>query len=140
MKSRLSSKLAEERISLLELDRSILEKKDLEERLEEASLRYMRSEKKLERLKSPIAQKLENGQVLGGKKKAANLAVTTTTEKQTNGTVVNQEQNAELESAYQQKLAAFEKQREQITKLEEDNAKLTTQVTEISVKVWFLLG
>lgn len=137
LQARLVKQLAEERSTRVDLERSVQEKKELDERLEAASLRYMRSEKKLDSLKSPIAQKLENGQLFGGQPKnnAAASKTSAPVKLETNGTLSNAERNLELEEKHQSAVAVAEKQKEQIVTLESENAKLAQQLTEISVKV-----
>ena len=64
--AKVTSLLAAEKVHLAELESLRAETSDLDERLQNASLRYMVAEKKLDRAKSLTAAKLDKGMLLGG--------------------------------------------------------------------------
>lgn len=133
LQSQLAKKLAEEKVSITELEKALSEKQQLEERLEEASLRYMVAEKKLDRARSLTVAKLEKQYLLGAQRPGGDSA---REDGSANG-VSGAERNAELEEAHQKALAISEKQKEQLEKLEAENAKLMSQITELNIKVCF---
>lgn len=127
--------LASEKEHLAELERLRTETNDLDERLQNASLRYMVAEKKLDRAKSVTAAKLDKGILMGGPNSVKEESATVKKEEsQVNGTGDHGEDVAELETEVKKATAVSEKQQEQIAKLEEENARLTTQVTELASK------
>lgn len=133
LQSQLAKKLAEEKVSITELEKALSEKQQLEERLEEASLRYMVAEKKLDRARSLTVAKLEKQYLLGAQRPGGDSA---REDGSANG-VSGAGRNAELEEAHQKALAISEKQKEQLEKLEAENAKLMSQITELNIKVCF---
>ncbi|OQD86169.1 hypothetical protein PENANT_c008G00661 [Penicillium antarcticum] len=133
VQSRLAKKLAEEKVAIAELEKTLVEKQQLEESLEAASLRYLVAEKKLDRAKSVTVLKLEKQQLM-----AARPGDATQTKREENspangGTPVG-EPNPELEEAHNKLTAVSEKQKEQVQKLEAENASLLSQITEIKIK------
>ncbi|KAJ5441480.1 E3 ubiquitin ligase BRE1 [Penicillium cf. griseofulvum] len=120
VQTRLAKKLAEEKVTIAELEKTLAEKQQLEESLEEASLRYLVAEKKLDRAKSLTVAKLEKQQSMDSSP--------------ANGGTPAGDRNPELEEANNKLTAISEKQKEQIRKLETENASLLGQVTEIKVK------
>jgi E3 ubiquitin-protein ligase BRE1 len=135
LQSRLSRLLASEKSHVVELSRLQAEKEDLENRLENASLRYMMAEKKIDRAKSVTVAKLEKQALLGATKASTEEGGPVKREDSTvNGTTDNSEELAELEKELNKTVATSEKQKEQLDRLEEENAKLTAQFTELSTK------
>ena len=135
LQKRISQLLAAEKEHVTELERSQQEKEDLESRLETASLRYMVAEKKIDRAKSMTVAKLERQPLLGGAKTVAEDAANVKKdEPATNGVSDNSEELAEMEREYNKASAASEKQKLQLEKLQEENDKLTTQITELTSK------
>jgi E3 ubiquitin-protein ligase BRE1 len=134
VQTRLAKKLAEEKVAIAELEKTLAEKQQLEESLEAASLRYLVAEKKLDRAKSMTVAKLEKQQLM-----AARPVDTTQTKREesspANGGTPAGERNPELEEANNKLTAVSEKQKEQIQKLEAENASLLSQITEIKIKV-----
>lgn len=136
LQSQLARKLAEEKVSITELEKALSEKQQLEERLEAASLRYMVAEKKLDRARSLTVAKLEKQYLLGAQRPGGDSATGNREDAGVNG-VSGAERNAELEEAHHKAVAISEKQKEQLEKLEAENAKLMSQITEINLKVCF---
>lgn len=135
LQSRLSRLLAAEKSHVADLSRLHAEKEDLENRLENASLRYMMAEKKIDRAKSVTVAKLEKQALLGATKPSTEEGGPVKREDSTvNGTADNSEELAELEKELNKTVAASEKQKEHLERLEEENAKLTAQLTELSTK------
>lgn len=133
---KISRLLAAEKEHLAELERLRVENNDLDERLQNASLRYMVAEKKLDRAKSLTAAKLDKGLLLGGanaQSKEESNAVKRE-EGLVNGASENSDDVAELEAEIKKTTAVNEKQQEQIAKLEEANAQLNTKVTELATR------
>jgi len=141
LQGQLARKLAEEKASIVELEKVLSEKQQLEEQLEAASLRYMVAEKKLDRARSVSVAKLEK-QFLLGAKWPGNDSVPSGSKEDTsaaNGGSPVGEKNPDLEEAYHKTLAESQKQKEQLEALEAENAKLTSQVTVLNIKVWICL-
>ncbi|KAL1992908.1 hypothetical protein VTN49DRAFT_3664 [Thermomyces lanuginosus] len=136
LQSQLAKKLAEEKASIAELEKTILEKQQLEEQLEAASLRYMVAEKKLDRARSLTVAKLEKQYILGPQRPADDGASSSAREgaAPVNGAASGAERNADLEELYNKTKAQYEKQKEQLEALEAENAKLTSQITALNVK------
>lgn len=136
LQGQLTKKLAEEKVSIAELEKTIAEKQELEERLEAASLRYMVAEKKLDRARSLTVAKLEKQHILGPQRLGGDSSSSAPREESSaNGTPDNGERNADLEEAYNKSQAISEKQKDQLEKLEAENSKLITQITELNLKV-----
>ncbi|KAK2764876.1 E3 ubiquitin-protein ligase bre1 [Arachnomyces sp. PD_36] len=135
LQGQLTKKLAEEKVSIAELEKAIAEKQQLEERLEAASLRYMVAEKKLDRTRSLTVAKLEKQIILGPQTSAGDSSSSAQREEiPVNGSTDNGERNVDLEEAYNKSQAISEKQKDQLEKLEAENTKLITQITELNLK------
>ncbi|KAK5047991.1 hypothetical protein LTR84_006181 [Exophiala bonariae] len=135
LQSKVSRLLAEEKSHVADLSRLHAEKEDLENRLENASLRYMMAEKKIDRAKSVTVAKLEKQALLGATKTSTEESGQVKREDSAaNGTSDNSEELAELEKEMNKTVAASEKQKQHLDRLEEENAKLTAQLTELSTK------
>ncbi|KAJ5753688.1 uncharacterized protein N7511_007841 [Penicillium nucicola] len=133
VQTRLAKKLAEEKVAIAELEKTLVEKQQLEESLEAASLRYLVAEKKLDRAKSVTVLKLEKQQLMAARPGDAAQTKREENSPANGGTPVG-ERNPELEKAHNKLTAISAKQREQIQKLEAENASLLSQVTEIKIK------
>lgn len=135
VQSRLAKKLAEEKVTIAELEKTLAEKQQLEESLEEASLRYLVAEKKLDRAKSLTVAKLEKQQSMGIQRPGETAQAKREESSPANGGTPAGDRNPELEEANNKLTAISEKQKEQVRKLEAENASLLGQITEIKVKV-----
>jgi E3 ubiquitin-protein ligase BRE1 len=141
LQSQLARKLAEEKATLAELSKVLSEKQQLEESLEEASLRYMVAEKKLDRARSLTVAKLEKQYILGAQRPGGDSASGNRDEPPaTNGATPTGERTPDTDETYSKLAAISEKQKEQIQKLEAENANLLSQITEISIKVRNLIS
>ncbi|CAG7957473.1 unnamed protein product [Penicillium nalgiovense] len=134
VQTRLAKKLAEEKVAIAELEKTLAEKQQLEESLEEASLRYLVAEKKLDRAKSLTVAKLEKQQSMGIQRPGETAQSKREESSPANGGTPTGERNPELEEANNKLTAISEKQKEQVRKLEAENASLLGQITEIKVK------
>lgn len=137
VQTRLAKKLAEEKVTIVELEKTLAEKQQLEESLEEASLRYLVAEKKLDRAKSLTVAKLEKQQSMGIPRHGETAQSKREDSSPANGGTPAGDRNPELEEANNKLAAISEKQKEQLQKLEAENASLLGQITEIKVKVGF---
>ncbi|GAB1206922.1 E3 ubiquitin-protein ligase bre1 [Aspergillus pseudonomiae] len=135
LQSQLAKKLAEEKATIAELDKALSEKQQLEESLEEASLRYMVAEKKLDRARSLTVAKLEKQYILGPQRPGGDSASGQREEQSvSNGTTPSAERGPESEEAHNKLVAISEKQKEQLQKLEAENANLLSQITDLNIK------
>jgi E3 ubiquitin-protein ligase BRE1 len=133
--TRLAKKLAEEKVAIAELEKTLAEKQQLEESLEAASLRYLVAEKKLDRAKSITVAKLEKQQLMGIQRPGETAQSKREESSPANGGTPVGERNPELEEANNKLSTISEKQKEQVQKLEAENASLLSQITEIKIKV-----
>lgn len=136
LQSELAKKLAEEKVTISELEKTLAEKQQLEESLEAASLRYMVAEKKLDRARSLTVAKLEK-QVLMGVQRPGSEGAQTKREDSSpaNGGTPVGERSLELEETNNRLSVVSERQKEQLQKLEAENASLLSQITDLKVKV-----
>ena len=130
---------AERKTHVAELERIRLEIADMDERCEEATMRYMVAEKKSDRAKSSTVQKLER-QAIGGGRSESGSGLGGATEgtpggkEMTNG-LVNDEALAETERARKEALALSAKQAEHIDQLAADNERLNNQITSMHLRL-----
>ncbi|KAI9741915.1 MAG: E3 ubiquitin-protein ligase bre1 [Cirrosporium novae-zelandiae] len=134
--------LASEQAHIKDLDKAQLEKEQLEERLENASLRYMVAEKKLDRARSITATKVEKGILLNPRRDSGSMSVGGES-----SPMINQEGPAaingvtedgdmtHIETARREAVAASEKYKEQLQQLEAENTKLTSEMTILVSKL-----
>lgn len=134
LQSRIAKLLAIEKGHVAKLQKLQSENKDLENQLENASLRYIVAERKVDRAKSLTVMKLENQALLGATKPSEESGPVKREESQVNGTADNSEELADLEQQLSKTAAVSEKQKEQLDRLEEENAKMTQQLTELQAK------
>jgi E3 ubiquitin-protein ligase BRE1 len=134
LQSQIAKLLAAEKGHVAELQKLQAEKEDLEHQLENASLRYMTAERKIDRVKSVTVAKLEKQALLGATKPSEDGGPVKREDGQANGTTDNSEELADLEQQLNKTAAVSEKQKEQLEKLEEENAALTKQLTELQAK------
>lgn len=141
LQGRIAKLLASEKSHITELEKHRLEKEQLVERLENASLRYMIAEKKLDRSKSATVARIERQAVAGGRSEASNgLGGGTELSGEGHGDAgksktENGDNHTEAEEARKEAVAAVAKQKEQLEALEAENNKLTAQVTVLNNKL-----
>ena len=141
LQGRIAQLLANEKSHITELEKNRLEKAQLLERLEHASLRYMIAEKKIDRSKSVAVARLEkmhaatSGRILeggglgGGAEVSADGPSDAVKAKADNG-----EDYLEAEEARKEAVAASVKLKEQLEEIQAENDKLTAQLTTWSSK------
>ncbi|KAI9677534.1 MAG: E3 ubiquitin-protein ligase bre1 [Caeruleum heppii] len=144
LQDRVSALLAAEKGHHAELDRVRAERDQLEERLENASLRYMMAEKKAERARSAAVAKLERQAIFGGGNEAGSglagandgpAASNRQGSEAANGLIDSGPTDGELELARKEAAAVSEKQTELLKELEETNEKLNGQVTTLALRL-----
>lgn len=135
VQSRLAKKLSEEKVTIAKLEKALAEKQQVEDCLEAAASRYMRAEQKLDRAKSVTVAKLEKQQLMGSQQSGESTQSKQEEASPANGATPVSDRNPELEEAHAKLKATSDKQREQLEKLEAENARLLSQITESKVKV-----
>ena len=135
--NRIAELLATEKAHVIELERSRMDKDKLEQRLEDASLRYMVAEKKLDRSKSATVAKLERQAIAGGRSEAGS-GLGGSNQDGINGhsdtKILSGEELFLAEEARKEALTASNKLKEQLESLETENAKLTAQITTFDTR------
>ncbi|KAL2074920.1 hypothetical protein VTL71DRAFT_8700 [Oculimacula yallundae] len=123
LQGKLTKLLASQREYVVKLDRMRTERDQLEERLESASLRCIKAEKKYDRAKSSAVAKLEQQaiNVSGGTGSVENGDT-----EMTNGI---SEVTEASQTAYKEAAAVVEKQKEQLDTMAAENKTLTEQLT-----------
>ncbi|KAL1302597.1 hypothetical protein AAFC00_002973 [Neodothiora populina] len=136
LQERLAALLAAEKAHIVESQRIISERDQLEKRLEHASYRYLMAEKKMDRAKSAAVQKLESQAIMGGNSDSSN-----TTDKkpskdntETNGEV-DPAATAASDAARKEALAAAERRKVQTEQLEVENKRLTEELTSAKARL-----
>lgn len=135
VQNRLAKKLSEEKVTIAKLEKALAEKQQVEDCLEVAASRYMRAEQKLDRAKSVTVAKLEKQQLMGSQQSGETAQSKQEESSPANGGTPVTDRNPELEEAHAKLKAISEKQKEQVQKLEAENASLLSQITENKVKV-----
>ena len=140
LQGRIAELLAAEKNHILELEKSRLEKEKLVERLEDASLRYMLAEKKLDRSKSATVAKLERQAISGSRSDTGNVSggAQDASNGQVDSRSDNLEELVEVEEARKEAVAASTKRKEQLENLEAENHKISAQVTALSSRLTHL--
>ena len=137
LQGRITKLLAAEKGHTIELEKKRQEKEKLEERLEDAALRYMIAEKKLDRSKSVTVAKLEKQAISGGRSETGS-GLGGGTEDVGNSqkdASPSSEELTEAETSRKEAIAESAKRKQQIDTLEAENEKLTAQVTALTVRL-----
>lgn len=133
LQGKLTKLLASQKEYVVKIDRLRTEKEELSERLEGASLRYIKAEKRLDRAKSTAVAKLEQ-QAIAGTGNSAGSGI---------GGVENgdiemangiKEEDAATQTAYKEAAAVVAKQKEQLEAIMTENKMLTEQLTAATAK------
>ena len=141
LQTRISQLLSAEKEHLNELEKSRLDREQLVERLETASIRYMTAEKRLDRARSMTVAKLEQQAMAGGRSEAGSGlgggvdGLGSGSADSPNGLAVDSERLAEVELARKEAMAASAQKQEQINKLAAENEKLFAQKTAMTIKL-----
>lgn len=132
--SKLNKLLAAQKEYVVKVDRLRTEKEELGERLETASLRYIKAEKKLDRAKSTAVAKLEQ-QAIAGTGNSAGSGIggvdNNIDTEMTNG--VSEDSKAS-QTAYEEASAVVAKQKEQLEAIAAENKSLTEQLTAATTR------
>ncbi|RMZ82753.1 hypothetical protein DV738_g1541, partial [Chaetothyriales sp. CBS 135597] len=135
LQKRISQLLAAEKAHAAKLEQSQKDRDELEERLENATMRYISAEKKIDRAKSTTVAKLEKQALLGATKRDVDDTLSVKKEESAvNGTTDHSEELAEMELQFNKASAASEAQKKHIEKLQEENAKLQSHITSLQSK------
>lgn len=134
LQAKLTKLLASQKEYVVKVDRLRTEKEELTERLEVASLRYIKAEKKLDRAKSAAVAKLE-AQAIAGSANSAGSGIGAVE----NGDVemVNgiSEQSEASQTALKEAQAVVAKQQEQLEAISAENKSLTEQLTALNTRL-----
>ncbi|RMZ92252.1 hypothetical protein DV736_g546, partial [Chaetothyriales sp. CBS 134916] len=135
LQKRISQLLAAEKAHAAKLEQSQKEHDELEERLENATMRYISAEKKIDRAKSTTVAKLEKQALLGATKREADDTLSVKKEESSvNGATDHSDELAEMEMQFNKVSAASEKQKQHMEILQEENAKLQSHITSLQSK------
>jgi E3 ubiquitin-protein ligase BRE1 len=131
LQKKLSSLLGAQKEYLTKLERLKSERDDLSDRLETASLRYIKAEKRLDRAKSSVVAKLEQQAIAGSS--SGNGAVQ-------NGSDIEMtdnlsEENEANQTAYKEAAAVVAKQKEQLEAIMTENKSLTEQLSAANTRL-----
>lgn len=134
LQDRLATLLAAEKAHVVELQRITADRDSLVDRLEVASYRYMVAEKRLDRAKSAVVQKLEQQAIMKREDDTAtaSAALQKANTSDANGDV-NSAVNAASDSARREALATAERRKLQIDQLESENKQLQEQLTAAKI-------
>jgi len=129
--------LSTEKEHVIEVEKSQLETKQIEERLVQATKRYMKAETRLDRAKHATVAKLEK-QSMGSGRGEGGADDNKKDDLPNNEQGVSNESLVEVESARKEAVAASNKQQEQLELLSAENEKLTNQVTTLTTRLTHL--
>ncbi|RMY42370.1 hypothetical protein D0864_16115, partial [Hortaea werneckii] len=151
LRKQLNDLLAREKDQVIKLRTALEDQESLQERLENASYRYIKAEKMLDRAKSSQVQKLERQAMFGsgaanggeGSSPAGGKRGGTSTpgvkkegsESLTNGELENGIASAEVESQRKEAMAVAEKQKAQVEEIEAENERLTNALSAARTKL-----
>ncbi|KAF2093902.1 putative histone ubiquitinationc protein [Rhizodiscina lignyota] len=135
LQRKLNEILATQKDHTVELQRLAAEKEKLNDRLEDSTLRYMMAEKRLERNKSQIYQKVfQIGEHAPGAQPAAKPRSEPDVE-DTNGAIKAVVLDENMEAERRAAVAAADKRKEQLAQMEDENKKLMEQVTTLNTRL-----
>ncbi|RDW78399.1 hypothetical protein BP5796_06251 [Coleophoma crateriformis] len=135
LQSKLAKLLASQKEYSVKVAALRQEKEELGERLETASLRYIKAEKRLDRAKSSAVAKLEQQAIAGtGNSSGSGIGGV-----ETNGDIEMangiKEENEASQTAYKEAAAVVEKQKEQLEAVINENKSLQEQLTAASARL-----
>ncbi|KAL6706702.1 E3 ubiquitin-protein ligase bre1 [Coniothyrium glycines] len=133
LQQKMSQLLANEKEHVVQLQKVMTEKEQLSDRLDTATHRYLVAEKKIDRLKSQQVQKLEQQAVASSTVKEETPAATNGINAAKNGSPGPASE--EVESARNQAVAEVAKRKEQLEQIEQENKKLTEEVSALKIKL-----
>lgn len=139
LQEKVATALAQEKSAIVQCQALSSEKQSLDERLEEASYRYMMAEKKLDRAKSAQVQKLERQAMFGGgngESSSGDKAGTPVKKEQSvNGELENGVTSVESEHARKEAEAQAAQRKQQLDEMEADNSRLTNELSAARTKL-----
>lgn len=136
LKGQLAKSLAAEKGYLTALEKSRVQREQLEGQLENASLRYMVAEKRVDRQKSATVARLEAQAIAGGRNETGSGLGRGPDDAAADTKPEGGEQVLfETEKARKQAVAASAKQQEQIEALESENEKSRAENTALSARL-----
>ena len=135
LKGQVAQLLAIEKGHVTALEKSRLQRESLEERLENASLRYMVAEKKLDRAKSATVARLEAQAIAGGRNETGSGLGSDKDVDQKDIKSEEGEGRFEVEKAHKETVAASAKQQEQLETFEAENDKLNAEVGSLKARL-----
>ncbi|KAL8871166.1 MAG: hypothetical protein Q9174_002943 [Haloplaca sp. 1 TL-2023] len=139
LKGQLAKSLATEKDYLAALEKNRVQREQLEGQLENASLRYMVAEKRVDRQKSATVAKLEAQAIAGGQNETGSGLGRSSDDATTDTKAEGSEQVLfEAEKARKQAVAASAKQQKQIEELEAENEKSKAENTTLSARLTHL--
>ncbi|KAI0128532.1 E3 ubiquitin-protein ligase BRE1 [Xylariales sp. AK1849] len=128
LESHVNSLLAAQKDFLVKVGRLSLEKDGVSEQLNTATLRYMKAERKIDRLKSTQVQKLEQQALASATARPAGLD-------QENGVGESNGNSAELRVQLDEATAASKKQKEQLDAALAESKTLQEELTSVQTKL-----
>ncbi|RQM07182.1 hypothetical protein DH86_00000877 [Scytalidium sp. 3C] len=135
LQAKINKLMASHKELMVKVDRLQTEKNELSERLETASLRYIKAEKRLDRAKSTAVAKLE-AQAIAGTGNSAGSGIggveNGVDTEMTNGIA---EEKGISQSALNEATATVAKQQEQLEKIMEENKSLSEQLTAANTRL-----
>jgi E3 ubiquitin-protein ligase BRE1 len=131
LQAKLTKLLSAQKEYMVKLDRLRTEKEELSERLETASLRYIKAEKRLDRAKSSAVAKLEQQAIANSSGTGIGSAENGDTE-MVNGI---SEDSKVSQTAYEEAAAVLAKQKEQLESITAENKSLTEQLTAATTRL-----
>ena len=142
LQEQLATILAKEKEAVANCQRLTSEKEQLTERLENASYRYMKAEKALDRAKSQQVQKLERQAYMGGNGEASSPTMSKkagtpikSEHPQVNGELANGIASDEAEAARKEALASADERKRQLEEIETENERLTNELSAARTKL-----
>lgn len=134
LQAKLTKLLASQKEYVVKVDRLRTEKDELTERLEVASLRYIKAEKKLDRARSTAVQKME-AQAIAGTGNGAGSGIGAVENGDTEMTNGIAEHNESSQTALKEAQAVAQKQQEQLETIAAENKSLTEQLTALNTRL-----
>ncbi|KAI9746325.1 MAG: E3 ubiquitin-protein ligase bre1 [Claussenomyces sp. TS43310] len=131
----LTALLASQKEQMVKFDRLRAEKEDLNERLETASLRYIKAEKRLDRAKSAAVAKIEQQAHAGASNNGGSGVVENGLDNKIDLMVESGAQSEASQLMLREASAAVTKQKEQLDSLTAENRALTEQLTTASTRL-----
>ena len=141
LRRQLNELLAREKEHAVDLRQAIDDTDSISKRLDQATVRYMTAERKLDRAKSSQVQKIERAAMMSSTAEAASpttskKASTPKLEKpEVNGELEHGVATAEAETARREAQAAAEKQKAQLEEIESENERLTNELSAARTKL-----